>query len=76
MPEAIRWFNDRNGNEKAFSVDVHEIIENNYNLSCGNYKDYEDMAEPMEQPQSILNDILKKENDLMKELGQIESMIR
>lgn len=30
----------------------------------------------MEQPQSILNDILKKENDLMKELGQIESMIR
>lgn len=76
LPEAIRWFNDRNGNEKAFSVDVHEIIENNYNLSCGNYKVYEDMAEPMEQPQSILNDILKKENDLMKELGQIESMIR
>ena len=75
MPEALKWFDNKESNDKAFCVEISKIIENNYNLSCENYKDYGETEEPLEDPQDIISDLLSEEKDLMLKLNELKAML-
>lgn len=75
LPAAIAWFNNKENNDKAFSVEIPQIKENNYDLRCGKYKDYRDMEESWEDPRDIINDLMKEEKDLMQKLNELNTMI-
>ena len=75
LPEALKWFDNKESNDKAFCVEISKIIENNYNLSCENYKDYGETEEPLEDPQDIISDLLSEEKDLMLKLNELKAML-
>ena len=75
LAEALGWFGYKTDNDKAFCVDVAKIRDNNYNLSCGTYKQYDIPEEKEENPIIILDDILKSEEELRKHLTELKTMI-
>ena len=76
FPEAIRWFEQKIKTDNAFSVEIDEILENDCDLSCGRYKDYNEYKEEPEDPIDIISDVLTKEQELTMALEKLNSMIK
>lgn len=76
FPKALNWFGNKIKTDNAFCVDVKEILENNCDLSCGRYKDYNDYKEKPEDPIEIISDMLEKEQELTMALEKLNLMIK
>ena len=76
FPEAISWFEQKIKTDNAFSVEIDEILENDCDLSCGRYKDYNEYKEEPEDPIDIISDVLTKEQELTMALEKLNSMIK
>ena len=57
-------------------MEIDEILENDCDLSCGRYKDYNEYKEEPEDPIDIISDVLTKEQELTMALEKLNSMIK
>lgn len=76
FPIALRWFENKTKTDNAFSVEIGEILENNCDLSCSRYKDYNEFEEQPKNPIDIISDMLAKEKELTMALEKLNSMIK
>ena len=81
IPDIINRFGNLEGEkerkrtEKSFFVPLDEIVENEYDLSLNRYKEivYEEVE--YEEPQKILSDIKKIEDEIREGINELEKMI-
>lgn len=66
-------FEDRKA--KAFYVPVEEIIENNYDLSINRYKEIEYKEVEYDPPKVILQQLRDLEDEIRKDLDELERML-
>jgi type I restriction enzyme M protein len=82
LQDIVDQFKGRNGKKKndrkakCFFVDKKEIIKEGYDLSMSKYKEdvYEEVA--YEKPNVILKKLKEKEKEIMRELEELEGMIK
>ena len=67
-------FKDRTA--KAFSVGVDEIRKNSFDLSIGRYKEVRHEEETFDPPKVILQRMRQLENNIQKDLTELEGMFR
>ncbi len=81
LPDCLERFKQRDPKEdtdrtaKAFFVPVDEIRENKYDLSLNRYKEevYEEVV--YEEPQVILGELRELEQEILRELDELEGML-
>jgi type I restriction enzyme M protein len=71
--DCITWWDNREENEHAWRVPVQQIIDNGYNLDIKN-PNSKDELEHM-PPEQLVNDIVKKEEQILSILGDIQTLI-
>jgi len=72
--EAIeRLYGDKK--QKAFVVAKQEIVDSKYDLSINRYKEVVYEEEIYEAPKIILNKLTDLENDILKDLNELEGML-
>ncbi|MEM7713201.1 MAG: class I SAM-dependent DNA methyltransferase [Cyanobacteria bacterium P01_A01_bin.68] len=64
------------GNSKAFWVTKEEIKENNYDLSINRYQEIEHQQIEYEQPKVILQKLRELENEICKDLDDLEELLK
>ena len=67
---------ERKRTEQSFFVPVEEIVENGYDLSINRYKEMEYEEVRYEDPEIILEDIKKIEEEIMEGIKELEGMIK
>ena len=60
---------------KAFTVPVKEIIDNKYDLSINRYKEIEYEEVEYDPPKEILQKLRDLENEIRKDLDELEGML-
>ena len=81
IPDIInRWKNrdpEKNTDRKAkaFTVPVKEIIDNKYDLSINRYKEIEYEEVEYDPPKEILQKLRELEDDIRKDLDELEGML-
>ncbi|EME75518.1 class I SAM-dependent DNA methyltransferase [Bacillus sonorensis] len=82
IPDIIKRFEnienekDRKRTEQSFFVPVDEIRENGYDLSINKYKEIECEEIEYENPEIILREIRRLENEILNGLKEMERLIR
>ena len=61
--------------QKAFVVSKQDIADNKYDLSINRYKDVVYAEETYEEPKVILKKLKDLENDILKDLNELEGML-
>lgn len=61
--------------QQAFVVDVNDIKANKYDLSINRYKEVVHTAEVYDEPKVILAQLKALENDILKDLNELEAML-
>lgn len=72
-PEKEQPFEDRT--QKAFTVPKEEIANNKYDLSINRYKEVVYEEEVYDPPKVILKKLKDLENDILKDLDELEAML-
>jgi len=80
LPETKEAFDNRNKsktkNRKShFFVSIDEIQENDLDLSFNRYKEYEYIEQTYEPPKEILAKLMKLENEILKDMEELNSLI-
>lgn len=82
IPDIIRRFHnieaeeDRKRTEQSFLVPKEEIIANDYDLSINKYKEVEYVAVKYPPTEEILAEIKRLENEVAKEMEELENLLR
>jgi type I restriction enzyme M protein len=80
IPDIIKKWNERDKNrepkkgEKWLWVDFEEIKKNNYDLSISRYKPIEYEEVEYEEPKSIINKLLRLEDEISATLSKIDNL--
>ena len=80
IPDIIARFgnpdeDNRERTDKSFFVSKDEIVENGYDLSINKYKKTEYVAEEYPEPKVILAEIRALEQEIQKELEELEGLL-
>ena len=81
IPDIIARFKGRNDEinnkrtQKSFLVPKDELIENNYDLNINKYKEIEYEEGEYDTPSSIMEKIIKLENEIQDSLMKLDSLI-
>ena len=84
IPDIISRFKNRESEEehnrkrtdKSFFVPKKEIVDNDYDLSINKYKEIVIEKKEYEKPQVILKQIMDMENDIQKQLKELEGILK
>lgn len=84
IPDIIKRFKNRNSEEEqnrkrteqSFFVDKQEIIDNDYDLSINKYKEIIVEKKEYEKPAVIIDNIIKMEDDIQKNLKELKELIQ
>lgn len=81
LPQAVKHYKERASDSETefngdhFYVSVEKIKENDYDLSFNRYKEFEYVPQDYDPPKEILKSLLKLEDDIQKELNELNEMI-
>ncbi|WP_299432164.1 N-6 DNA methylase [uncultured Aquimarina sp.] len=81
LPLAVKKYHRRSGDndtdqkEEHFYVDLDTIKENDLDLSFNRYKTFDYTPQEYDPPKEILKTLLSLENDIQKELNELNDMI-
>jgi type I restriction enzyme M protein len=80
LPETKDAFDNRaksktNDRKSHFFVQIAEIQENDLDLSFNRYKEYEYIEQTYEPPKEILAKLMKLENEILKEMIELNGLI-
>ena len=81
IPDIIARFGDpeeqkRERTDKSFFVPKQEIVDNGYDLSINKYKKTDYVAVDYPAPKEILAEIKALEAEIMKELEELEGLLK
>lgn len=82
LPDAISAYKQRSKDLSEdrrgvhFYVPLEEIEKNDYDLSSNRYKEFEYLEQTYEPPKEILSKLLKLEDDVMKEMNELNGLIQ
>ena len=84
IPDIIKRFKNRNSEEEqnrkrteqSFFVDKQEIIDNDYDLSINKYKEIIVEKKEYEKPSVIIDNIIKMEDDIQKNLKELKELLQ
>ena len=71
--DCLKWWNNRNENERAWKVKAEDVAANNYNLDIKNPNakdDFEHMP-----PEQLAEDIIKKEQRISEIMAEIKQLL-
>jgi type I restriction enzyme M protein len=80
LPETKQAFDQRNktntnDRKSHFFVPIEEIQENDLDLSFNRYKEYEYVEQTYEPPKDILAKLMKLEQEILKDMEELNSLI-
>lgn len=80
LPEAKVAFDERNRTRETdrkthFFVSIDEIQQNDLDLSYNRYKEYEYVEQTYEPPKEILAKLMKLEQEILKDMAELNSLI-
>jgi type I restriction enzyme M protein len=75
IPDIIQKFNKREESEQCFIVDFEKVKQNDYNLSISRYKQIEHKSIKHEEPSVLIDDILRTEREIIRELEELRRLI-
>ena len=76
IPDLIEKYKNRTIGEKSLIVPFEKIKENEFNLSFSKYKEIKHEELVYENPKDILEQVMKKEEEISKELVELKKMIK
>ena len=80
LPEAKAAFDSRNrvittDRKSSFFVPIDEIQANDLDLSYNRYKEYEYVEQTYEPPKKILAELMRLENEILRDMEELNSLI-
>ena len=75
IPDIIDKYKTRSSGENCIVVPFEDIKNNDYNLSISRYKEVKHEDIIYEEPKKIIDRVLKKEEEIEKELNELKRMI-
>jgi type I restriction enzyme M protein len=75
IPDIMEKSKNKEESEQSFFVDAEEIRKNDYNLSFRRYKKLEHEEIKYGKPTKIIEEILKEENEIIKELEALREKL-
>lgn len=76
IPNIVENFKTKAKGSQSFSVDFKDIKKNDYNLNFSQYKQTESEKIEYEKPNVLISKIAKLENEISKDLKELEGMIK
>jgi len=76
IPDIIKRYKTKSKSDNSIIVSFSEIKENDYNLSISRYKEVEHEEIKYEDPKKIIDNVLKTEEEISKELKELKNMIK
>jgi type I restriction enzyme M protein len=75
IPDIIERFQKRQATEQSILVPFEEICKNEFNLSISRYRKGEYEQREYEEPQTLIQGIIKTEEEILRELNELKKMV-
>ena len=72
IPDILEKFKSKKEGPNSFNVDIRTIKENEYSLDINRYKKFEHKDVKYEKPTKLIDEILKEEEGIVKELNELK----
>ncbi|MBI4182271.1 MAG: SAM-dependent DNA methyltransferase [Candidatus Aenigmarchaeota archaeon] len=76
IPDILQQFKTKSPSPKSFLVPVQQIKDNDYSLSPPQYREVEHEEIEHQDPNALIDDILKLEDDIVKGVKDLKEMIK
>jgi len=75
IPDILKKFKTKEEGPNSFNVDIGKIKENDYSLDINRYKKYEHKEIKYDKPIKLIDNVLKEEEEIIKELNELKRKI-
>jgi type I restriction enzyme M protein len=75
IPDIIEKFKTKKEGVQSFKIDFEKIKAEEYSLDINRYKKVENKEVKYDKPQDIIDEVLKKEEKIIKELNELKRML-
>lgn len=76
IPDIIARFKNKQSGDNSIIVPFEDIKNNDYNLSISRYREVKHEEVVYEEPKDIIDRVLKKEEEIAKELNELRKMVK